>query len=180
MSPLRKIKRRRGQAGRLPAQPATSSDGPERIELQMTELEAILARAKSSLSQEEYDKLHAAIETLLFVTQELEKKRVSVKRLKQMLFGASTEKLSKILDEALGQDEKDKNKDKGQQNSQSDTPEKDKPKPKGHGRNGADAYTGADKITIPHATLKPGDCCPNCGNCPTRTGSSSISPTVKN
>ena len=129
----------------------------------MSELEEILSRVRSNLSPQEYDKLHAALETLLFVTQELEKNRVSVKRLKQMLFGASTEKLSSILDEALNQDEKDKDKEGKEQDSPSDTLEKDKPKPKGHGRNGADAYSGAEKVTISHDTLKPGDRCPNCG-----------------
>ena len=42
----------------------------------MSELEAILERVRSSLSPEEYAKLHAAMETLVFLTQELEKKRV--------------------------------------------------------------------------------------------------------
>lgn len=61
------------------------------------------------------------------------------------------------------QKDKDKNKEGKEQDSPSDAPEKDKPKPKGHGRNGADAYTGAEKVTISHATLKPGDRCPDCG-----------------
>ena len=33
---------------------------------------------------------------------------------------------------------------------------------KGHGRNGADAYTGAEKIEVPHESLEPGDPCPKC------------------
>ena len=33
---------------------------------------------------------------------------------------------------------------------------------RGHGRNGADAYTGAEKIEVPHASLQPGDPCPKC------------------
>ena len=33
---------------------------------------------------------------------------------------------------------------------------------KGHGRNGANAYSGAEKIEVPHETLKPGDPCPEC------------------
>ena len=32
----------------------------------------------------------------------------------------------------------------------------------GHGRNGADAYTAAEKIEVPHASLQPGDACPKC------------------
>ena len=33
---------------------------------------------------------------------------------------------------------------------------------KGHGRNGADAYTGAEKIAVRHESLQPGDPCPKC------------------
>jgi transposase len=32
----------------------------------------------------------------------------------------------------------------------------------GHGRNSATEFTGARKIAVPHATLKPGDACPEC------------------
>ena len=35
-------------------------------------------------------------------------------------------------------------------------------KPSGHGRNGANAYTAAEKIEVPHPTLRPGDPCPTC------------------
>jgi len=38
----------------------------------------------------------------------------------------------------------------------------DKPNPKGHGRNGAEAYKGADHIKCPHGSLKSGDLCPEC------------------
>jgi transposase len=34
---------------------------------------------------------------------------------------------------------------------------------KGHGRNGADAYTAAEKFEIRHPSLRPGDPCPTCG-----------------
>ena len=33
----------------------------------------------------------------------------------------------------------------------------------GHGRNGAAAFTGATRVTIPHATLQSGNACPKCG-----------------
>ena len=131
----------------------------ERIDIRISELEAIIDRAQAEpLSEQEVATLQSAVKTLLFVTEELEKKRVSVKRLKQLLFGASTEKLKNVLEEALGQDDKDKE----PQDSQSDTSGQDKPKPKGHGRNGADAYTGAEKVNISHDTLQPGDRCRAC------------------
>ncbi|MBC8159206.1 MAG: IS66 family transposase [Alphaproteobacteria bacterium] len=127
------------------------------MDIRISELEAIIDRAQAEpLSEQEVATLQSAVKTLLFVTEELEKKRVSVKRLKQLLFGASTEKLKNVLEEALGQDDKDKE----PQDSQSDTSGQDKPK--GHGRNGADAYTGAEKVNISHDTLQPGDRCRAC------------------
>jgi transposase len=33
----------------------------------------------------------------------------------------------------------------------------------GHGRNGAAAFAGAIRVSIPHATLQPGQACPECG-----------------
>src|SRR5208282_5198193 len=36
------------------------------------------------------------------------------------------------------------------------------PEPAGHGRNAASAFTGAEKVSVQHAQLKPGDPCPEC------------------
>jgi transposase len=156
-------KRRRRQpssARRRSSKPA-DSNGPERIELDRSELEAILEHARTSLSEDEYDKLHAAMETLIYLTQELEKNRVSVQRLKKLLFGATTEKTQKVMEKLLDQAEKENNSgDEGAKNKASEAQKK----AKGHGRNGVEAYTGADKVCVPHASLKPGDACPNCKN----------------
>ena len=60
---------------------------PERIELGIEELTHILDRAASSLSTEDLAKLRAAVDTLGFLTQELEAKGASVQRLRHLLFG---------------------------------------------------------------------------------------------
>jgi hypothetical protein len=111
------------------------------------------------LSQAEYDKLHAAMETLIYLTQELEKNRVSVQRLKQLLFGATTEKTQKVMEKIL--DEAGKESNSGDDVGEGKDAEA-RQKAKGHGRNGAEAYTGADKVCVPHESLKPGDACPDC------------------
>lgn len=41
-------------------------------------------------------------------------------------------------------------------------PEPEKPSRAGHGRNGAGAFTGAEKVAIAHSTLHSGDSCPGC------------------
>ncbi|MEJ2520951.1 MAG: IS66 family transposase [Desulfuromonadales bacterium] len=123
-------------------------------------METILERAKTTpLSEEEYDTLHAAMETLVFLTTELEKKRVSVQRLKQLLFGATTETTRKVIDKLL--DEAGKEGTSHDEAAEGQEP-KTRPKANGHGRNGADAYVGAEKVQVPHARFKPGDPCPRC------------------
>jgi len=152
----KKERKRRAKASSKP------SNGVERIDVNIEEFEAILDKAKQEpLSEEERSKLLDALKTLLFLTQELEKKKVSVQRLKDMLFGATTEKtkniLEGLLEEASGTGQDDSG-DEGAGNGS----EGKKEKRKGHGRNGADAYTGGEKIHVPHESLKEGEACPEC------------------
>ena len=131
-------KRRRRQPSRVRqrSDKSAGSGGPEPIELDRSELEAILEHAKAALSQAEYDKLHAAMETLIYLTQELEKNRVSVQRLKQLLFGATTEKTQKVMEKIL--DEAGKESNSGDDAGEGKDAEA-RQKAKGHGRNGAEA-----------------------------------------
>jgi len=138
-----KQRRRQPSSTRRRSSKAAESNGPERIELDRSELEAILKHAKTALSEAECAKLHAAMETLIYLTQELEKNRVSVQRLKKLLFGATMEKTRKVMEKLLDQADKENN--SGDDGAKDKAPETQK-KAKGHGRNGAEAYTGADKV----------------------------------
>ena len=130
----------------------------KRIDVSISELEEIIERAaKGPLNEQDCQALLSVSQTLHFLTEQLEEKGISIGRLRKLLFGAPTEKLDKLTEKAseqneAGQDDKDTAND--------DKPEKEKPK--GHGRNGADAYTGAQKVKVSHETLKPGDSCPAC------------------
>ena len=46
--------------------------------------------------------------------------------------------------------------------AQAGKPETDESAPAGHGRKGAAAFTGANKVAVAHATLHSGDLCPEC------------------
>ncbi len=160
MSNLRRLRRQMGNTSHQPKPSQSKPGDPECIEVERSELEAILEHSKAGpLNQKEYDTLHAAMETLIFLTQELEKKHVSIQRLKQMLFGATTETTRKVMDQILSETEKEK---KSGDDSKAGTEPKTSPSTNGHGRNGADAYTGAETVRVPHDTLKPGDGCPEC------------------
>jgi transposase len=134
-----------------------------REEIPLQELKAIVERARAGLSQEDCDKLEAAVDTLAVVTRELDKKGTSIKRLRSLLFGISTERTSRVLGEAAGaggeaaRDEEGAGKDgAGAKGS------KAKGKRKGHGRNGASEYRGADNVKVPHESLEQRDLCPSC------------------
>jgi len=138
----------------------------ERTELSMKELREILERAKGVLSEEDYTKLLRAVETLGFLTSELEDKRTTIKRLRDLLFGPKTEKTSKVLPnqaEEGGEKNAETSGDSEEGKEEVNEEGGGKEKRKGHGRNGADAYAGAKKIEVKHESLKPGDPCPEVG-----------------
>ena len=56
------------------------------------ELDTILEHARSALSEEEYQRLKSVFDTLVYLTQLVENKSTTIARLRQILFGASTEK----------------------------------------------------------------------------------------
>ena len=135
----------------------------ERVELNMKELEDILERAKTHpLTDEECAKLRKALETLLYLTDLVGDKVTTISRLRKILFGASTEKIRNIL---------------GTESAKTGSPpagspeippgdpsaESSQEKFKGHGRNGAEAFTGAKRVHVAHGSLKPGERCPKCG-----------------
>jgi transposase len=157
MSNLRRIRKAIRGSGPTPGQGQV-----ERIELSRGELESILERTKTALSPGEYDKLRVAMETLIFLTAELEKRHVSVERLKRLLFGATTEKTRKVVEKLLDEASKAKQAAGTAAAEGQQTTEPQKDKAPGHGRNGAEAYSGAATIEVPHESLKAGDPCPQC------------------
>ncbi len=124
----------------LPAQPVSRE-----------EMAAILERTRAVLSPEEHAKLTGAIDTLAQVTAQLQAKDASIERLRRMLFGATTETTRNVLSEAA-------------QASTPSEPARTTPKEKapGHGRNAAAAYTGAQRVPVPHPQLRATQSCPGC------------------
>ena len=129
-------------------------EGAPPIDVPIEELETLVEQARPALSEEGYQKLRAAIRTLGYVTELLEKKETTLAALRELLCPASTEKTDKVLKEA-GIDTGEK------KPSPESASKKRKGAAAGHGRNGAAAYRGAQKIKIPHASLKGGDACPD-------------------
>ena len=136
----------------------TPRAAPPRIELRFDELGVIIERAKAALTAADHAKLKAAMDTLAFVTAELEAKRTSLERLRRWLFGPPTEKTRTIVgpDATPGAPAPEPGGGTEPSSSVSRAPRP------GHGRLSAAAYTGADVVTIPHPSLQRGDHCPGC------------------
>ncbi len=133
---------------------------PERIDITSEELNALVDRIKSSkIDEKDIEVIKGMADTITFLSNAVDKKGTSIKRLLKMLFGSITEKADKLidLDETSDSDSSGEN-DKPDSSSK----DKEKNKAKGHGRNGSSAYTGAEQIKIEHESLKHKDPCPAC------------------
>ncbi len=131
----------------------------------MKEMESLLQRVRATLGEKDYQLLKKVIDSHVCLTDLVGDKQMTIKRLRQMLFGASTEKTSDVIKEEESESESPPATNENSRAPPEKTDEEDsetKQKRKGHGRNGADAYTGAEKIRVPHESLQPGDTCPEC------------------
>ena len=132
---------------------------PERIDIGTEELNQLLERARERLSAEDYRKLKAAVDTLEYLTELVADKDTTIRHLRQLLLPAGTEKTKDVLAQvgvplSSGRAER----------KPAGSPEQPQADPaRGHGRNGAEAFTGARQVQISHPKLKHGDRCPECG-----------------
>lgn len=144
------------------------SEANERVEWDLAELEAVLARVREALGEEVYQKLRAVLQTLAYLTRLLEDKNTTIGRLRKLLFGARTETRRNVFPPASAETESAADTTPGDAPTlDADAPPeppaaKPKNKPKGHGRNGATAYAAATRMAISHPHLCAGDACPLC------------------
>jgi len=112
--------------------------------LPAAELAALLAAVRAALPPAQAQHICSTLEVLPRIVQLIERKDMSIGKLRQQLFGPSTESTRNVCG----------------------GPPKDKPKTgrrrKGHGRRGHRQYTGARRVLVPHQTLKSGALCPQC------------------
>ena len=129
----------------------------ERIDVGTEELSQLLERARELLSEEDYRKLKAAVDTLEYLTELVADKDTTIRHLRQLLLPAGTEKTKEVLAKAGAVPAPPVT-------ETAEGAEKQEPDPQpGHGRNGADEFTGARQVKVPHQNLKHGDRCPECG-----------------
>lgn len=154
------------------------------VELDMNKLEEILRRLDAKeLDADDYETIKAVIGAYVHLFHLVGDKDTTIRRLRQMLFGAKTEKTSAVLGSLQGAEsvpsppeakaapespaatEAEASARAETQASPESPHENDfqaSSEEKGHGRNGADDFTGAEKIEVRHESLQAGDPCPKC------------------
>lgn len=140
---------------------------PEILEVDSQQLDEVLRRAEQTLEQKDAELIRAVFQSYVYVAELVEDKNTSIRRLRQLFFGARTEKTDAVVKRAADAPSS------GDASCGDEPPSEEvgaaspaeapaKPRRKGHGRNGADAYAGAERIDVPHESLQPGDACPDC------------------
>jgi transposase len=157
---------------------------PTIVELDMDKLEELLRRLEAKeLDADDYETIKAVIGAYVHLFNAVGKKETTIRRLRQMLFGAKTEKISAVVggakdtengstspesvpvpeSPAAAEVEADVKADaEAARGADAESDSETSSEGKGHGRNGADAFTGAEKIEVRHESLQPGDPCPKC------------------
>lgn len=142
---------------------------PEIMEVGHQQLEDIARRAQDVFDPKEAELIAKVFESYEYLTELIQQKNMSIGRLQKMLFGAKTEKTKQVVGSSAktsagaDSDGAAENAEDSDETESDEAAAEGKPPPQGHGRNGADAYRGAERIEVPHASLKPGDACPECG-----------------
>jgi hypothetical protein len=127
---------------------------PKLVSATQAELDELLALARAaSFPQEKYQLLEGVLGTFVQVMQVLQNTKSSLRRFRQMLFGARTENKRHVLKEndadQQGQNANSTPASPGDQPPQ-DRPNEIKSKHPGHGRNGVQAYRGATVVALEH------------------------------
>lgn len=138
---------------------------PSVTEVTLDDIKKLLDGAKDRpLDATERERIWDLAVSYFAVLSEIQDKKATIKSLRDLVFGASTETKATVLGEAAGTPAPAD----GQEAASSPTTAepvkpKPKPKPKGHGRKASREYTGANRVSVPHELLRPGDQCPRCG-----------------
>src|SRR3954453_23837522 len=86
-----------------PAQRAVSAgcrtmrNAPEMIEVDNTQLEEVLRRVEQSLDEKDSALIRAVFQSHVYVTDLVEDKNTSLRRLRKLFFGARTEKTDAVV-----------------------------------------------------------------------------------
>ena len=141
----------------------------EVITVDTRQLDELVDRAAATLEADDAELVRRVFESYAYLHDVIADKDTSLKRLRKLVFGSSSEKTKKVV----GDDKSSANTDTSAEGNSDGTPDESnseddssqgssKPKRPGHGRMSADRYQGADQLDVKHDQLSEGDPCPDC------------------
>jgi transposase len=141
---------------------------PKLIDVDTAQLEEVLHRVERLLDANDAALIRAVFQSYVYVADLVEDQHTSIRRLRQLFFGAPTEKTAAVVGRPAEKPEPTPPSEAvanaawaaGEEASNETVRA---PVGQGHGRNGADAYRGAGRVDVPHPSLSAGDACPACG-----------------
>ena len=86
-----------GEASPRSAGGSAMRNTPELVEVDSDRLEEVLRRAEGSLDEKDAALIRAVFESYAYVTELVEDKNTSIRRLRQLFFGARTEKTAAVV-----------------------------------------------------------------------------------
>jgi transposase len=134
---------------------------PEIVTATQEELDELLTLARTTFPSRQYELLEGVLSTFAYVMLKLQNAKTSIKRFQRMLFGHRTEHKHNVLERAAATGDADAHDDAGLVPAPPEVPVPRPPQP-GHGRNAAQAYSGAPIVQCDHLQLASGDRCPQC------------------
>lgn len=127
-------------------------------ESSLADLEQVLERVKAhGVDPKDTELLESVIGSYGYMTELIRDKQTTLARLRQMLFGPTSETKERVLERAASADA-----GAATPSPASTTTPEPKTPAQGHGRHGADAYPGAARVVVPHESMRTGDSCPHC------------------
>jgi len=117
------------------------------LDMTPEQVAALLERVDGTMSPSDAAAIRGMAATVRCLDEEIKAKGASIRRLRALAFGAATETTRRLFPPEAGKPKVAR--------------EPRDPKP-GHGPKGSKAFPVAERIKVPHATLKTGDCCPEC------------------
>jgi transposase len=135
---------------------------PEIVNATQAELDELLAKAKPTFTSEQYLLLERVFGTFVYVMLSLQNAKTSIKRFQRMLFGHRTEHKRNVLERPAAAGDSDAHNDAARLPPLPAGGAVPRPPQPGHGRNAAQAYSGAPIVQCDHPELNSGDRCPQC------------------
>ena len=126
------------------------------LDMTPEQVAALLERVDTAMPPEDAAAVRGMAATVRCLEEEIKTKGTSIRRLRALAFGASTETTKNICPP-----EKTEDQETPQGGFRKGKKPKGEPKP-GHGPKGSKAFPMAERVKVPHAILKTGDCCPEC------------------